>query len=99
MLRFHKLEFQLFCQKAKFVTDTKLCRVEKIDISLSSNFKGGIESLFDHCVNAMGQWPYCPSHMEVSYYTFGFGAIIWRDLRTLSLLHDSPRNNLYACVI
>ena len=28
-----------------------------------------------------------------------FGAIIWRDLRTLSLLRDSLRYNLYACVI
>ena len=31
-------------------------------------------------VNAMGQWPYCSSRMEVSYCTCGFGAIIQRDL-------------------
>ena len=34
--------------------------------------------------------PYCPSCMEVSYCTFGFGSIIWHDLRTLSLPRDSP---------
>ena len=48
------------------------------------NLKGEILSLFDPCINALGQWPYCPSRMEVSYCTFGFGAIIRRDLRTLS---------------
>ena len=58
----------------------------------SRNFKGGSESLFDPCVNAMGWRPYCPSRMEVSYCTFGFGAIIRRDLRTLSLPHDSSRD-------
>ena len=38
------------------------------------------------CVNTMGQRPYYPSRMEMSYCTFGFGAIIRRDLRTLGLL-------------
>ena len=52
---------------------------------------------FDPFVNAMGRRPYCPSRMEVSYCTFGFGAIIRRDLLTLP--RDSPRDNLYACVI
>ena len=62
------------------------------------SLKGGIGSLF--CVNAMGWRPYCPSRMEVSYCTFGFGTIIRRDLRTLSLLPpDSPRDKQYACVI
>ena len=37
--------------------------------------------------------------MEVSNCTFGFGAIIQRDLCTLFLLRDSPRDNLYACMI
>ena len=37
----------------------------------------------------MGRRPYWPSRMEVSYCTFGFGAIIRRDLRTLSLRRDS----------
>ena len=36
-------------------------------------------------VNPMGQRPYWPSHMEESFCTFGFGAIIRRHLRTLSL--------------
>ena len=40
------------------------------------------ESLFDPCVNAIGQRPYCLSRMEVSYCIFVFGAIIRRDLRT-----------------
>ena len=52
-------------------------------------FKRGIRSLFDPCVNAMGRRPYCPSHMEVSYCTFGFGAIIRCNLHTLPLSHDS----------
>ena len=56
-------------------------------------------SFFDPCVNALGRRPYCPLHMEVSYCTFGFSTIIQRDLRTLSLPRDSPRNNQYACVI
>ena len=56
------------------------------------NFKGGIRSLFEPCVNAMGRRPYWPSHMEVSYCTIGFGAIIWCDLRILSLSRDSLRN-------
>ena len=63
------------------------------------NLKGEIGSLFDPCVNAIGRRPYCPSRMEVSYCTFGFGAIIRRDLRTLSLPRDSPRDNQFACVI
>ena len=63
------------------------------------NLKGGIGSLFYPCVSAMGQQPYCPSRTRVSYCTFRFGAIIWHDLRTLSLPRDSPRYNLYACVI
>ena len=33
-------------------------------------------------VNAMEWRPYWPSHMEASYCTFGFGAIIGHDLRT-----------------
>ena len=41
----------------------------------------------------MGWWPYCPSQ-EVSYCTFGFGAIILRDLHILSLPCDLPHDNL-----
>ena len=65
----------------------------------SRNLKGDIGSLFDPCVNAMGQRPYCPSRMKVSYCTFGFGVIIRCDLLTSSLPHDSLRDNQYACVI
>ena len=54
---------------------------------------------FDPCVNTMEWRPYCPSRMEVSYCTFRFGAIIRRDLCTLSLPHDSPPDNQYACLI
>ena len=42
------------------------------------NLKGGIKSLFDPCVNAMGRRAYQPSHMEMSYCTFGFGVNIQR---------------------
>ena len=61
--------------------------------------KGESGLFFDPCVNAMAWRPYCPSCMEVSYCTFGFDAFIRRDLRTLSLPRDSPRDNQYACVI
>ena len=37
--------------------------------------------------------------LELSYSAFGFGAIIQRNLLTLSLPHDSWQNNHYACVI
>ena len=61
------------------------------------NLKGGIGSLFDPCVNTMGQRPYWLSRTEVSYCTSGFGGIIWSNLRTLSLPRDSPCNNLSPC--
>ena len=70
----------------------------KNSLCASRNLKAGIGSLFDPCVNAR-RWPYWLSRMEASYCTFGFGAIIRRDLRTLSLPRDSLGDNLYACVI
>ena len=57
----------------------RICRVAKV---------------FETRVNAMGRRPYWPSRMAVSYCTFGVVAIIRRDLRTLSLPRDSPRDNL-----
>ena len=70
-----------------------------VEVLYARNLKGGIGSLFDPCVNTTGQRPYCPSRMEVSYCTFGFGAIIQCDLRTLSLPCDSLRKYQYVCVI
>ena len=75
------------------------CLLTLYDLLTPRNLKGGIGSLFDPCVNAMGRRPHCPSRMEVSYCTSGFGAIIQRDLRTLSLPCDLPCDNLYACMI
>ena len=74
---------------------------EKLKKHAFEYLKDGIGSLFDPVLKlwGCGQRPYCPPRMEVSYCTFGFGAIIRRDLLTLSFLPDSPRNNLYACVI
>ena len=69
-----------------------LCFTVKGRLTLR-NLKGGILSLFDPCVNAMGQRPYWPSRMEVSYCTFRFGANILRNLRTLSSPRDSTRDN------
>ena len=66
---------------------------------IARNLKGGIGSLFDPFVNAMGRRPYCSSRMEGSYCTFGFGTIIRCDLRTLSLLRDSPWDIQYVCAI
>ena len=65
----------------------------------SRNLKGGIGSLFDPCVNVVERRPYCPSHMEVSYWIFRFEAIIRLDLRTLSSLCDSWCDNQFACMI
>ena len=63
------------------------------------NLKGGIWSLFNPCVNAMGPRPFWRSRMEVSYCTSGFGVIIRRDLSTLSLACVLPRDNLNTCMI
>ena len=56
------------------------------------NLKGGIGSLFDPCVNAT-------AILTVMYggelCSSGFGAIIWRDLRT-SLSRDSLRDNFFC---
>ena len=71
--------------------------LRKLKVKVPRNLKRGVWSLFYPCANDMGRWLY--SRMEVSYCTFEFGAIIWRDLGTLSLLGDSPHDNLYACVI
>ena len=75
-----------------------LCRNTNPALSilwLPKNLKGGIGSLFDPCVNTMGQRPYSSSRMEMSYCTFGFSAIIQCNLCTLSLPRDSPRNIQY----
>ena len=67
-----------------FVPLFNLAMHQICDILLSGinprKFKGQIGSLFRHCVNPMEPLPYCWSHIEVSYCTFGFGAIIQRDL-------------------
>ena len=75
------------------------CSHPVVGLWCTRKFKGVIRSLFDSCVNAMGQRPYWLSRMEASYYTFRFGTNIQRDLRTLSLPCDSVRDNHYACVI
>ena len=86
---------RIVCATAAYADAKRLHRFGQFnafsDMFYSRNLKGGIGSLFDSCVNAMGWRPYCPSRMEVSYCTFGFGAIIRRDLCTLSLPRDSPR--------
>ena len=83
--------------KSRNLTDFKIYIVI-IRLQLKE-FKGEIWSLFYLCVNAMGRRTYCPSRMEVSNGTSRFGAIIRRDLHSLSLPCDSPRDNLYAYVI
>ena len=57
-------------------TDKKLCSYSHFHscLVMARKFKGE-SGLFLTCVNAM-EWPrYCQSCMEVSYRTFGFGAI------------------------
>ena len=61
-------------------------------------WKGAL-GLFLTRVKAMEWQPYWPSHMEVSYCTFGFGAIIQRDLHKLSLPCVSLCDYLCACMI
>ena len=85
--------------KHNYVSESSFVSIRRCNKFEARNLKGGIGSLFDPCVNAMGRRPYCSSRMEVGYCTFGFGAIIRRDLRTLSLPHVSPRDNQYACAI
>ena len=53
---------------------------------LSRNLKGGIGSLCDSCVNAIGRRPFWRLGMEASYFSFGFGVIIRLDLCTSSML-------------
>ena len=77
----------------------KMIKMMQFNIGYTKEFKRGIGSLFDPCVNAMERQPYWPSHTEVSYCTFRFCSIIRRNLCTLSLLRDSLRDKLYACVI
>ena len=67
------------------------CLLSTVD---KRNLKVGIRSLFDSCVNTIGRRPYWPSHVEVSYCTFGFDMIIRHDQGTSSLPRDSLRNNL-----
>ena len=93
----HFISREMSCQGWYFNPTSAVHRI--MFTVIIKEFKRGIGSLFDPCVNAMGRRPYCPSRMEVSYCTFGFGTIILRDLRTLSLPHDSPHGNQYACVI
>ena len=66
-----------------------------------SNLKGviNIRCPFDSGVNAMDWQPYWPSRVEASYTTFRYGAIIRHNLCTLSLPHDSPHDNHFACGI
>ena len=66
---------------------------------MAKEFRRGNRISFDHCVIAMGSGHIARQVWEVSYRTFGFGAIIRRDLRTLSLPRDSPRDNQYAFTI
>ena len=42
-----------------------LCQqlVEQYSLNNPRNLKGGIESLFDHCANAMGRRPYIDRHV------------------------------------
>ena len=87
------LEFP-FCVKDKIkALEFKLKMVLASFRKYPRNLKWRIASLFDPCVDAMGRRPYCPSRMEVSYCTFRFGAIIRRNLCTLSLPRDSPRDD------
>ena len=54
----------------------------------------GMGFIFEPCVNAVGWRPSWRSRMVVSYCTCGFGAVIQRDLRKVSLLRIWAHNNL-----
>ena len=81
-----------------YLPNTKPVRVFRHCMSQPSKFKGESVS-FSPCVNDMERRPYWVSLMEVSYCTFGFGAVIRRDLGTLSLTCNLSHNNHYARVI
>ena len=74
-------------------------REVKTNELLSRNLKGESGLFLTPVLTLWGRRPYCPSRIEASYCTFGSGAIIWRDVRTLSLPRDSPGDSQYACVI
>ena len=62
----------------------------------TKEFKRGIGSLFDPCVNATGRQPFWRTHMEVSYCISGFSAIIRHDF---IIVMCSPHNNLIESVL
>ena len=69
----------------------------------SRNLKGGIRSLFDPRVNAMGRPPYCSSRMEVSYRghpCLGLAAIFAGMLYNVQIIQkSSTRNIMHASII
>ena len=63
------------------------------------NFKGGIGSLLTPVLMLWGSGN-IDTRMEVSYCTFGFGTIIWRDLRISLLPRDlNPRRKGISCLM
>ena len=64
------------CTRTLIICDHEQLTNQYVCVCPKEFKRGGIRFLFDPCVNAMGRRPFCPSHMEVSYCTFGsFGAI------------------------
>ena len=64
-----------FVHKQKLTAHIFFHQVSK-NLYPTKEFEGGIGSLFDLCVNALRWRTFWRSHMEVSYCTSGFGAII-----------------------
>ena len=77
--------------KVKTPPRSKYCKTQ-------GNFRRNRVSFFTH-VSVIEWLPYWWSCMKASYFKFGFGTIIRRNLRTWSLPYDLPCNNLYACMI
>ena len=85
-------------KKQWFICTYKISMLRSFFVSDSSkprNLKGGIGSLFDLCVML---WPLWQSCMEVSYCTFGFGAIILARFAQLIIAACLPCDNLNKCM-
>ena len=86
-------------KKQCFICTYKISMLRSLFVSDSSkprNLKGGIGSLFDLCVTL---WPFWQSCMEVSYCTFGFGAIILARFAQVIIAARLPHDNLIVCVV
>ena len=81
--------------RSKVLSNARVRKCILIFVVKSRNLKGGIGSLFDPYVNAIGAAVILP----ITYGSELLYLWIWHDLHTLAVPRDSPHDNQYACVI